>query len=616
MKKSYTISVIIVLTVLLITACGKEPQAVMEFSISPEYKNTAMDICTLQNKLYIAAKNNIVEYTKEGHEAGVIICSDYFISRLAVAGETLYAYDELSRCILEINDEGDILREISLCCDDGAVEKMVGTADSLYFLIENDAHESGLLVMRLQDGQQEMILLPNLYDIGVYDNNRLMIKLNMDYYIFDPITQETELYYRMQRMGGGFTYDPQNGILYYILDEVLYSLDEDSQKHSVVELLDHSYYNLIYTGDSLVMLDQLEKNILVLNPEISNDRQDVIYVYGFQLYSDLYARGLEDFEMAVVNCQMPEGGEEELLQELMSGSSDADIYIVWDSKYWEHHMYTDLSGSEKLVECVEHMHSVLKDSAYQGNELPGIPVRVMGTVMAYNQLSEGYPLVNELIIDWDDLLAFLDEFSSQYSIMANKAALYQLLFEEYVYGYGDICSGNVDFDTEEFYSVLNIIKQIYDSPHFQEPGSGAMMSYGDDLDFRATDVIGINRLVVTDRISDPRGLPAIVSDDTLSPQIEVAYAVVNPNSEHKDAAIHYLEMLATGSAFSETAELFPFEENENLNAYMEAAVVCYESDLYKIVAKDIDSWLKNQTSLEETVEAIQEKSNLFFREYE
>lgn len=616
MKRLYTISVIIVLTVLFITACGKEPQAIIEFSISPEYKNTAMDICMLQDKLYIAAKNNIAVYTKDGREAGAIICSDYFISQLAVAGETLYAYDELNRYILEISDEGDILREIPLCFDDGTVEKMVGTTDTLFFLIENDAHENELLIIRLQDDEQEVILLSNLYDIGAYDNNRLMIKLNMDYFLFDPATQETELYYRTLQQEEGFTYDPQNGILYYILDQVLYSLDENSQRHSVVKLLDHPYYNLIYATDSLVMLDQLEKNIFVLYPEINNDQPDVIYTYGFQLYSDLYTSGLEDFEMAVVNCQMPEGGEEEFLQELMSGSSEADIYIVWDSKYWAYHMYTDLSVSGTLVECVEHMHSVLKASAYQGDELAGIPVRVMGTVMAYNQLSDGYPLVNELIINWDDLLAFLNEFSSQYSIMANKAALYQLLFEEYVYGYGDIHSGTVNFDTEEFYSVLNIMKQIYDSPHFQEPGSGTMMSYGDDLDFRAADAIGINRLVVTNRISDPRGLPAIESDNPLSPQIEVAYAVVNPNSERKEAAIHYLEMLATGNAFSETAELFPSEENENLNAYMEAAMVCDELDLYRIVATDIDSWLKNQTSLEETVEAIQEKSNLFFKEYE
>jgi len=351
----------------------------------------------------------------------------------------------------------------------------------------------------------------------------------------------------------------------------------------------------------------------ILDPEINSDQPDALHTCGFAHYSNLYERGLGDLGMDVVDSKMT-AGEEEFLRELMSGSSEADIFVVWDSQYWENHVFTDLSVSETLVDRVEQMHGVLKDSAYQGDELAGIPVRVMGTVMACNQASEGYPLVNNRIADWDDLLSFLDEFSSQYTIIANKAGLYQLLFAQYVYGYGDPLAGNVDFDTEAFRKVLDIMKQIHDSPHFQEPGTGAMMSYGGDYDFRTTDVIGINHLVVTDQIGDPRGLPAIESGNTPAPQIKVAYAVVNPNSERKEAAIHYLEMLATGRAYSETAELFPLPGNDNLNAYMEEAMVCYDLDLYRTVSADIDSWLKNQEGLDETVAAIQEKSHLFFRE--
>ncbi|MDE7043986.1 MAG: hypothetical protein K2O97_03040 [Acetatifactor sp.] len=341
----------------------------------------------------------------------------------------------------------------------------------------------------------------------------------------------------------------------------------------------------------------------------------MIHTCGFALYSNLYARGLEGLGMEVVDSRMA-AGEEEFLKELMSGSSEVDIYVVWDSRYWENHAYTDLSVSETLADRVEQMHKVLKDSAYHGDELAGIPVRVMGAVMARNQGSEGYPLVNERIADWDDLLVFLNEISSQYTIMANKAGLYQLLFAQYIYEYGDPLAGNVDFDTESFRKVLDIMKQIHDSPYFQEPGTGAMISYGADYDFRPTDVIGINHLVVTDQIGDPRRLPAIESDKVPAPQIRVAYAVVNPNSENREAAIRYFEMLVTGRAYLETAELFPLPGNDNLNAYMEDAMVFYDLDIYRTVSVDIDSWLKEQAGLDETVAVIQEKGDLFFREQE
>lgn len=352
-----------------------------------------------------------------------------------------------------------------------------------------------------------------------------------------------------------------------------------------------------------------------LYPGINSDRQETLYTCGFEIYSGLYTKGMEGLEIEVIDSQMVEG-EGDFLQKVMSGSSEADIYAVWDRGYWENHAFTDLSVSKTLVDCVEQMHGVLRDSAYQGDELAGIPVRVTGAVMACNQASEGYPLVNDRTADWDDLLCFADESSSQYTFMANKAGLYQRLFAQYLYGYGDPVAGNVDFDTEAFRKVLDIMKQIYASPHFQEPGTGAGISYGNDYDFRATDVIGINQVIVTDWIGDPRGLPAIEPDNVLNPQIMVIYAMVNPNSQRREAAIHYLEMLATGSAYSETAELFPLPGNDNLNAYMEEAMVCYDLDLYKTVSADIDSWLKGRTGLEETVAAIQKKSDLFFREQE
>ncbi|MCM1045669.1 MAG: hypothetical protein NC417_09175 [Candidatus Gastranaerophilales bacterium] len=345
-------------------------------------------------------------------------------------------------------------------------------------------------------------------------------------------------------------------------------------------------------------------------PESYGNGTDVLYTYGFELYSDRYARGLEDGKPEVVDSFRAAGAEEEFLRELMSGSSKIDLYIVASSdqnsyKYWENHAFTDLSVSETLVNCVAQMHGVLKDSAYQGNELAGIPVRVMGAVMAYNQASEGYPLVKENIADWDDLLSFAEDDSSQYTVLANKAGLYHRLFAQYVYGYGDPLENDVDFDTETFRKVLVLMKQIHDSPHFQEPGSGAM-AFQNDHSFRATDVIGINWTDLAG-IADPQRLPDIEADHALSPQIGVIYAVVNPNSEHKEDAIHYLEMLVTGNAFTEVGELFPLSGNDSLNLYMEEAMVCYELGLYGMVSDDINGWLEGRVGMEETVEAIQEK---------
>ncbi len=617
MKKEIILSLILLAMSCFLAACGDDPSAVMEFSVSEEYESMAMDSCASQDgTIYIAAKNYILEYTSDGQESRVIEFPDRFISRVAFSNGMLYACDELSHTILELNQEGAVLRQIPLSITNG-ITKMLASEDRLYLMYINNAYENQLLSVSISDGSEEQLPVSDLYDIGFYDENRLLVRIKTAFCLYDLKTQETELYYSARHFGGGYAYDPQKELLYYINKDSLYSLDEKTQEHSIVKLLDHPYDKMMILEDTLVMFDSAEKYICNLNPNTYASESDAIHTYEFKDYSDSYIRNYTtDTGIAVVDIP-GSSVDERFLKQLLSGDSRYDIFEVHSSgihsnEFWENHAYTDLSVSETLVNAVEQMHKTLRDSAYQGEELAGIPLRASGVVMALNPQSEVYSLAKENIKDWDSFFLFLDEMPSGYTILGNKAGMYHFIFDQYLYGYCTPAEGNVTFDTEAFRKTLNIMKQIHDSSYFQEPGG--QITYMADRSFRPTDVLGINNGGNSSKSASPHKLPDIEAAQSLPSQITVGYAVVNPNSEHKEEAIRYLEALVTSMQFSASPDVFPLPGYENWNLYMDDAYVSYELEIYNNVSSIINSWLIGQISKDEAIASIQEKANLILAE--
>lgn len=358
-------------------------------------------------------------------------------------------------------------------------------------------------------------------------------------------------------------------------------------------------------------------DICTPDPETHTGEAAPVRTYAFEKFSFPYMRNYtEDTGVKVVDVLG--SVDENFLGQLLAGESGVDIYVLYSSnilsmEFLANHAYTDLSVSETLVNTVDRMHQSLRDSAYQGEELAGIPLEASGIVMAFNTESEACTLAEERITDWDSLLLFLEELPPESTILANKASMYQQLFEQYLYGYCEPYEGKADFDTEIFRGTLDLMMRIHDCPAFQDPGN-IKITYGSDRDFRQTDVLGINSGRGLGNIASPHKLPDLEAARSLAPQVSVAYAVVAPDSENREAAIRYLEALVTGEAFSSLPEMFPLPENEDLNLYMEEAFVQFDQGLLSNVVSLLYSYVDGKLSKEELIAAIQEKADLILAE--
>lgn len=371
------------------------------------------------------------------------------------------------------------------------------------------------------------------------------------------------------------------------------------------------------TEDTLVLSDSEDKYICNLEPNTHAGESHAVCTYNFEKFSVPYA-GDYAANTGIEITDIPGSSVDEyFLKQLLAGDSRYDIFVVYSSNiysrnFWANHAYTDLSASETLANTVEQMHRCLRDSAYQGEELAGIPLYVSGVVMAYNMESDVYSLADETIKDWDSFFRFLEELPPGHTILGNRAGMYHMLFDQYLYGYCAPEKGNAVFDTDAFRKTLDIMRQIHDSSDFQEPGG--QIDYLADRNFRPTDVLGINNAGSAARSASPHKLPDIEDTRNLAAQITIGYAVINPNSEHKEDAIRYLETLVTGEEFAVSSGVFPSPEYENWNLYMDDAHVCYETGLYNNVSSFINSWLAGRISQDEAIAAIQEKADLILAE--
>lgn len=624
MKKTITILFIFMLLLCLLTACGDSSSPVAEFSVPEEYGDAASDICVSQNgRIYIAAGNSILEYTTAGEESQVIQLPERNISVVAASKDMLYAYDELSRTVLEIDEKGNVLRLMPVTSSIGYVTKLLASEDALYLMYENTSYDNELLSVSISDESETLLPIPDLYDAGLYDEEHLLVRRKTALYLYNLTTQNTEettLYYNPPFFSGGYAFDPREKLLYYIANNTLYRVEEKSQEHSLVKILDHPYHKMVFLADTLLLFDPEEKYLCSLNPKTYQEETASVRTYDFEKYSRYVRNYTADTGVEVVD--VPGSVDEKFLKQLLAGDSKVDIFIlscsdIHSMEFLTNHAYTDLSVSETLAETVNRMHRSLRDSAYQGDELAGIPLEVSGTVMAFNTESEAYSLAEERITDWESLLLFLEELPPESTILANKAGMYQQLFEQYLYGYCEPYKGKVDFDTDTFRKMLDIITRIHDCSDFQDPGTGPgdlRIGYYSDRDFRQTDVLGINSFLRLDSISSPHKLPDIEAMRSLAPQISVSYAVINPNSENKEDAIRYLEALVTGEEFSSLPEMFPLSENENLNLYMDEAFVQFDQGVLSNVVSILYSYADGKISKEELIAAIQEKTDLILAE--
>lgn len=621
MNKSVSVLFISLLMPCFLTACGKTPQAVTEFSLPEEYETMQTDICMSRNdKIYISVRDSILEYSAAGEESQVIELPDRQVFTVAASDEMLYTYDELNGSILELGQDGSILRQISPASAIHNTAKILASEDTLYLLCENGANEEGLLSVSLPDRTESFAPVPDLHDIGLYDGDLLLVRIKTAFYLYDPDTQETELYYPARHFGGGYSYDPQEKLLYYIANNTLYCMEEKNQEQSVVKILNRPYSKIAFLAGNIVMFDPDGKYVCALNPKTYTEETASVRTYNFETYSYYAEDYTENTGVKVVDVLG--SVDEKFLRQLLAGDNKADIFVLYSSdihslEFLTNHAYTDLSVSETLVNTVDQMHRSLRDSAYQGNELTGIPLRVSGAVMALNTESEAYSLAADRITDWDSLLLLLEELPPGSTILANQAGMYQRLFEQYLYEYCKPYEGKADFDTEAFRKVLNLITRIHDCSDFQKPGTGpgsAIIGYYSDRDFRQTDVLGINSGLDPGSIVSPHKLPDLEETRSLAPQISVAYAVVNPNSENKEGAIRYLEALVTGEKFSSLPEIFPLSDNEDLNLYMDEAHVPFEQGVLNNVVSILYSYADGKLTQEETIAAIQEKADLILAE--
>ena len=167
----------------------------------------------------------------------------------------------------------------------------------------------------------------------------------------------------------------------------------------------------------------------------------------------------EQHEMDLLYIQEGTATYDKVLEEIESGSDKYDIYMVSSSmgdstRCKEKQLYYDLSDSEIIIETVKNMYRSVSKTAWNGGELFGLPMGVMGEILCYNP--ENYPQYDEeSYATWDSVLNIIEEndWNNIYRLMNGR--VYFAILEQYLATHIDSETGRCDFDTPEFRRMVS-----------------------------------------------------------------------------------------------------------------------------------------------------------------
>ena len=252
-----------------------------------------------------------------------------------------------------------------------------------------------------------------------------------------------------------------------------------------------------------------------------------------------------------------------LVQDMMNRSAETDIYTIssTDKVYLsliERGFMAELGGSEKLTAYVDPMYDIIKNYVTRDGQLYAVPLGSYASVMTLNKklLTEkfGYDEA-DLPTTWPEMFALLSDLASGkmedvpeatlrgpgYILRDVKASIFNMMLQDY-FLWLDQSEENLKRGSEVLIACCEAFEQIdwagFGLPEEYEENEEGWM-YDPETILMSTSSLGMYRYNYEEQ-QEPWPLAVAEGEDRLV-GMSVTMAFVNPYSEHRDAAIEYLE---------------------------------------------------------------------------
>lgn len=390
-------------------------------------------------------------------------------------------------------------------------------------------------------------------------------------YVYDIDGEELTELGDMPRDGyntpSGIVYDEERGKLYYSMSGSVWRMDLteeglgepeefgdmplDAYDDMGAVLLDGMYILSSYSGvvGRDVELDKLpEQKLRVINNGYVQPLKNAYFPFTDKhpeyMVSVSYGSGADD-----------------IMQDMMNRSADVDIYSmdVSDSAFFsllERGFMAELSGSDTIKGAVEAMYPVIRDSVTKDGEIYALPLEMYtGTITFNKQLlidKFGYT-EDDIPTNWVQLLGLIAElaqgkmedvpeaslFSPGYTKSSAKSEVFYNMLQNY-FLWLDSDEANLTRGGEVLLELCAAYEQIdwdgFGIPEEYEDGTAWTYDPQNILMEQSSFSLGY----YGEEYLEPLPL-AIVEGEKQMLGIRQTVAFVNPFSEHKEAAIEYLE---------------------------------------------------------------------------
>lgn len=418
----------------------------------------------------------------------------------------------------------------------------------------------------------------------------------------------------------GICYDEARGKLYYVLSGSVWRMDVSEEglgepeefgdmpleiySDSAPVLMGDLYIVSSYEGvvGRDVTLDKLpEERLRVDNTSYSEPVRQAYYSF-----TDAHPEYMVSISSG--------SDTNSLVQDMMNRSAQTDVYTIssTDAVYRsliERGFMAELGGSEKLTAYVDPIYAFIKDYVTRDGQLYAVPLENYASVMTINKklLTEkfGYDEA-DLPTTWPEMFALLSDLASGkmedvpeatllgpgYILRDVKMTIFNLMMQDY-FLWLDQSEENLKRGSEVLIACCEAFDRIdwegFGLPEEYEENENGWI-YEPETIIMSNSTLNMYRYSFEEQ-QEPWPL-AIAEGEKPLVGMSLTMAFVNPYSEHRDAAIEYLEYAADAMKIADHMRIDP-----TLNEPV-------ENDYYK---ESLDSIDKSIADLEKTLEETEDE---------
>lgn len=624
-----------------------------------------------QGNLYVTNKDKIHVLDADGKEIRTVDIINPthkfkgFCSSVTVGDGFIFANDvlkgvddqEVGPVVRQYTLEGQLIKEHRF---DGLEHshKMFYLQGRLFVLDEDHSSEKGanVIMYQIEDSRTDIIELDQrIFDVVPYKDNQVLILTITDncgehFVIYDysqkKVVEEKHASFSLVNT----SYDDKEDLLYSFFQGGVMKISiENDDKQAIYNNRIPNSGKSIYRNGYCYILDKEGKSICRYNPLVHQASETLRIMLSSSVMSNALDKVIEEFNhiypqiRVEIQSLSPQEYDSNLSKKLMAGDNDFDVFLIRGSSaynYIRNNTMEYLDKYDGFIKKFDSMFEGVKELCSYNEKIFGVPINLKNAETVF-QINKSLFMRLGLEVPktdwtWDDFYSLAikarqkSENGEANYIMKMDKKEFWLLCMQWMYDacHTNLIEGHVDYTTEEYISMLNLLKKMYSEDLILDEGRYSSSSNDNILmQFTMIPVEGYGNEGIIP--------PPLCSTQKAYPFTQVDYLCINKDSEKKDAAAAFLEICISeeaqagdyimgGPVLYKDKELYKgsqyyrlLSKDEFYQPYSEILKYSRRAETMEfsqMVYEHIEQFLNGEITAEETAKRIDQKTKMVVQE--